>query len=131
MSARIAGLLGLIAVLAAGCAQNSGFDSNLKAMVGASEEQLINFMQRRPDRAYDRAPGVRVLEWGRDEMVQVPAGSGQTYVGARGSMIYVPGTPAHARHETCFIEWTIVKGIATQYRREGDDCRPFNNRPGG
>jgi hypothetical protein len=130
MSARVV-FAALLVAMIAGCAQNRGFDSNLKAMVGASEEQLIAFMQRRPDRAYDRAPGVRVLEWSRDEMLDVPAGQGQMISGYRGAMIYVPGTPAHARHETCFIEWTIVKGIATQYRREGDDCRPFNNRPGG
>lgn len=120
----------MLAVLTMGCAQNSGFDSNLKAMVGASERQLVTFMQRPPDRVIAQDPGVRVLQWGRDEVLRVPAGQGQIITGYGGAPLYV-AAPAHNKRETCFIEWTIVKGIATQYRRDGDDCRPFNNRPGG
>ena len=108
----------------AGCSQSTGgtgFDRTLKAMEGTSEAQLITTMRRPPDSSVESEPGVKVLQWRRDQTVKYSGTAGSAMV-VGGQFYYLPGAAAREEREQCFVEWTVVKGVATTYRWEGQ-CR--------
>lgn len=112
------GALLLLSLVIAACGNEAGFDRTLKVMEGSSEAQLISAMRRPPDSSVDSQPGVKILQWRRDATVSYSASSGSSMV-VGGTFYYLPGAPARTEREQCLVEWTIVRGIATKYRSEG------------
>lgn len=124
---RRVGALFILSLAIVACGDEAGFDRTLKAMEGSSEAQLTTAMRRPPDSSVESQPGVKVLQWRRDATVRY-SGSGGSGMVVGGAFYYLPGSPARTEREQCLVEWTVVRGVASKFRWEGQ-CRSMLTIP--
>lgn len=137
------GLLRILAAVAfsilamatlAGCEtraeREATFDSQLRAMSGASEAGLLRSMGRIPDNTYQLEDGTRILQWkwdtsyidpGMPPMYRRFGGWGWGWGG--GLWIPMGGFPPTLVRQGCIVEWTMVGGAAQGYRWQGAGCQ--------
>lgn len=105
--------LALLAGLAvAACASTD--TASTKAMVGADEATLVAAMGRPPDVSVETAPGTRRLQWRQPATISNPT---LAYSYSGGTIRPTPLTGTSTVQ--CLTEWTVERGIATDYRQEG------------
>lgn len=105
--------LALLAGLAVGaCASADG--ASMKSLVGADEPTLVTVMGRRPDVSVETVPGTRRLQWRQPTTISNPT---LAYSYSGGTIRPIP----HSGTATvqCLTEWTVERGVATDYREEG------------
>lgn len=110
--------------------REAAFDSQLRAMSGASEAGLLRSMGRIPDNTYQLEDGTRILQWkwdtsyidpGMPPMYQRFGGGGWGWGG--GLWIPMGGFPPTLVRQGCIVEWTMVGGAAQGYRWQGAGCQ--------
>jgi hypothetical protein len=110
--------------------REAAFDSQLRAMSGASEAGLLGSMGRIPDNTYQLEDGTRILQWkwdtsyidpGMPPMYQRFGGWGWGWGG--GLWIPLGGIPPTLVRQGCIVEWTMVGGLARGYRWQGAGCQ--------
>ena len=108
--------------------REAAFDSQLRAMSGASEAGLLR--SRIPDNTYQLEDGTRILQWkwdtsyidpGMPPMYQRFGGWGWGWGG--GLWIPMGGFPPTLVRQGCIVEWTMVGGAAQGYRWQGAGCQ--------
>ncbi|WP_395713247.1 hypothetical protein [Reyranella sp.] len=105
--------LALLAGLAmAACA--SADATPKKAMVGADEATLVATMGRPPDVSVETVPGTRRLQWRQPATISNPT---LAYSYSGGTIRPLPHTGTATA--LCLTEWTVERGVATDYREEG------------
>lgn len=105
--------LALLAGLAvAACASADGTPK--KAMVGADEATLVAAMGRPADVSVETAPGTRRLQWRQPATISNPT---LAYSYSGGTIRPIPHTGTSK--VLCVTEWTVERGVATDYREEG------------
>lgn len=101
----------LAGLVVAACASDG---TSMKTMVGTDEATLVAAMGRPPDTSVETAPGTKHLRWRRQATI-----SNLTLV-----YTYSGGTIGPLPHSgtgtvQCLTEWTVERGVATDYREEG------------
>lgn len=119
--------IGLLAVLAAGCASQPPDDSAerlttaLNRRIGLSEPELVRSMRRMPDANYQQDSSTRLLMWRLEKTVTV-RGQSPEYVATNVGIVPVGGRPDTSHTLVCNVEWMIVDGTAKAYTTRGKGC---------
>jgi hypothetical protein len=90
----------------------ANFDVRLRAMLGATERQLLGAMGRIPDTSYPLGDQTKVLQWWWDVS---PSCSPRREISAV--------SPSPVRESFCVVEWTVSKGTSQTFHWQGYGCR--------